>query len=645
MFAAKNMTKLIMLFYCLAYADGAYAAGLKYVETANGKKSSYTREFVQWTHSRLVFEKDLKRVAVGQNKTMEVEVLGGKEALVLAKNVGRTSLIVWYADETTETFLFSVIEDLSVLRGVLRDIHKNIYIELAPDRAALVLRGKVPTIEFRVAAEAAAKNYLNAGKRQTDSANVVLQAGKGAAVSSDKFSISGSGASAVVKGGAAIINLVQVEELPMSMTDKILDSIREVGGVDVVVERIMHGQVENDAVDTLLLKGKVENQVSLIRILNIASSLYTGSAAGRDGNNGIIAIADESGALLKKRNTGANTNSSSDLGGVSKGSGRNNISANIARAKMLSVAGGRILSMIEVKDIPQVRISVQLHEVNRKRMRSWQPNLTAVTEGYNNTGAYAGGLATGAGGVNMPFSNQGTMIENSLQILGGAASNNLTIGGSAMAFDLLFSLLENEGISRTLSRPTLTVLAGEDAVFQVGGEVPIPKAFAPSGVVSGDQVGTNTAGVFSGTEFKAFGVQLKVRAMVGEDDRITLDVNPTVSVPDSLLTQNIAGSTGTALNSTAFNVRSIDTSARLRDGQPLIIGGLVSRDMSDDQSYTPGMKDVPLLGNFAQAYNKADNDRELIIIVTPTIIREAVNTTALWQFNEINDYLEKVVAD
>ncbi|MBS7725352.1 hypothetical protein I0E51_13140 [Pseudomonas lalucatii] len=94
--------------------------------------------------------------------------------------------------------------------------------------------------------------------------------------------------------------------------------------------------------------------------------------------------------------------------------------------------------------------------------------------------------------------------------------------------------------------------------------------------------------MFSGTSFKSFGVQLKVRAMVDENDRITLDVNPTVSAPDTLLTRQISGSTGSNLNSTAFNTRSISTTTRLQDGQPLILGGLVSSEQSTQEDFTPG---------------------------------------------------------
>ena len=632
----------ILLFACLnIFSTNLNAAGLRYVETADGKQSSKVRELVQWTHSRLVFDKDLKRVAVGQNKTMEVEILGGKELLVLAKQVGRTSLIVWYADNSTETFLFSITEDLQVLRSALRDINRNIYIKLAPDRKALVLRGKVPTVKHRVAAENAARHYLNAGKEQSSSNALLMQSSafvqKGS--NDDKFRLA-KNKTVNIRGGAAIINLIQVDELPVATVEKITNAIKSVGGENVIIERIMHGDVEDDEADTLILKGKVRNQVALVRVLNIASRLFLGSQSKMDSKNAISVIADESGALLNKIKSGSNTSGGLNFGGVSGRASKNNINSNIARAKLLSVSGGRILSMLDVEDVPQVRISVQLYEVNRKKLRSWRPDMSMVTNGFSNSGQYGGNNSSN---VSLPFTSKGTQVENALKILGGTLSNTLQIGTTNYAFDLLFSLLENEGISRTLSRPTLTVLAGEDAIFQVGGEVPVPKAFAPTGVVSGDSVGTNTSGVFSGTEFRAFGVQLKVKAMVDEQDLITLDVNPTVSVPDSLLTKEIASSTGTSLNSTAFNVRSIDTTTRLQDGQPMVIGGLVSRDISDDQRYTPGIRDIPVLGNLAESYNKSDNDRELIIIVTPTLIREPVNEARLWQYPKAKMYLNKLV--
>ncbi len=635
--AGAVLTLAVVAVLGVALPSQAADNGLKFVETADGRQSSGTRELVQWTHSRLVFNKTLKRVAVGQESTMEVEVLGSNEVLALAKQVGRTSIMVWYTDGTTETFLFSVVEDLTVLRDALRDIHPNLRLQLAPDRAALVLRGRVPTMDFRMAAETAARDYLDVGGDHGQRADLVMKGGAGSLINDVNFRLQSAfddarPAADRGRSKASIINLIQVETLPMSVKEKLERAIADAGGKDVKVRRLQRGDVASSQHDTLIMSGKVDTQVDLVRVLNIASRVVSGhdnrgGPQGQqvDSNDSIRAIANESGGLMGGQG----------FGGAGGGLG-NNVSANVGRAKLVSIADGRILSMVEVRDLPQVRVSVQMHEVSRRRLKNWRPDVSLVSNGYDSSSQF--GLAGRS-------QNSGSTIENALQILGGTLLNNIQIGGSDVAFDALFALLEEEGISRTLSRPTLTVLAGESASFRAGGEVPVPNAFAPTGLAADDQVGSNQSGVFSGTDFKSFGVELEIRAMVGEDDRITLDMRPTISLPDTQLTQDIANSTGSSLNTSAFNVRTLQTSSRLRDGQALVIGGLVSRDVADNQSHTPGLSSIPLLGNLAKSSGKSDTDKELIIVVTPTIVREPKHSAQLWQFDDASALLNRAVAE
>lgn len=591
------------------------AAGLINIDTAYSSGGTRSRSLVQWTHARLAFGKDIERIAVGKQSIIEVEVIGGREVLMLAKEVGRTTVMVWYADGSNESFLFSVSPDLSVLSSALREIHPSISISQAPDRPILVMRGKVPTLEYSQAAQQAAMDYLLSGQRRVQPA---LGVGLPAGMATTGMSQTGMAAS------SPVINLIKVTQKPKPMADKLKEAIASLGGEEVSIRRLQYGEMANDLFDTFLLEGEVRDQVALTRILNVAARIVGGSPLA-GGEAGINVLADESGALMgDSARTGNYSGSIASSSGISgSGSLENNIRNNIARSKVLSIAGGRLISMIEVRDVPQVRVAIQMHEVNRSRMKAWRPDLSIMTNGYNSSGPLALG-ETGAAGA--------SGLENALQILDGTLINNLQIGGSDIAFDLLFSLMESEGISRTLSRPTLTVLSGESSVFQVGGEIPVPSAFAPSGVGQDDTLGANTSGVFSGTDFKSFGVQLSVRALVDENDRITLDVLPTISTPDTLLTQQIADSTGSNLNSTAFNVRSLRTTTRLRDGQPLILGGLVSRDMSGQEDRVPGASDVPILGWMTRSFNRSDVDKELVIIVTPTLIREPINEVAQWSF-------------
>ncbi|MBA6352518.1 MULTISPECIES: pilus assembly protein N-terminal domain-containing protein [unclassified Colwellia] len=630
-----NYIWLLALFSTVCAADG-----LKFVETADSKKSKETRELVQWTHSRLVFNKPLERIAVGQEETLQVEVLSKNEALALAKKVGRTSVMVWYTDNTSETFLFTVTSDLSVLHHAIKDIHPNISLTLAPDRNALVLRGKVPTIKYRIAAEAAARNYFEAG--QGDNDNVLLQSSAIASLVNN-LRMQDKDVQHTLKRktkSAAIINLIKVEILPEDIVTRVKNNINLVGGESVTVTRVQHGDVPNANQDTLLLKGYVDNQVELVRVLTVASRLVTGEESKKSKEAIITILANESGGLFtsnsKKSSAGPAGLGISGASG-SSGSSDNNLASNIGRAKLLSIAGGKLLSVIEVRDLPLIRVSVQMYEVNHRRLKQWRPDFSVLSKGYDKTSGNFG--LAGAS----PNESSSTKVNNALQVLGGGLVNNLQVAGKDFAFDLLFSMLEEEGISKTLSRPTLTVLAGESAVFSAGGEVPVPTAFAPSGIVSGDEVGANTSGVFSGTTFKSFGVQLQVRAMVDEHDRITLDLNPTISTPDTLLTQEISSSTGSGLNTSAFNVRSISTSTRLRDGQPMVIGGLVSRDINNNRDFIPGASRVPVLGKLAESTSDSDTERELFIIVTPTIVREMKHEVNLWQFPSTEFLLQKSV--
>ena len=624
----SNRTTIFRFFTLIAVlliAKTAFAE-LESIQTAGGAKSSESREIVRWTHARLLFSKDIDRIAVGSGEILEVELLSSREVLMLGNEIGQTSLIVWYTDNTTEAFLFSIIQDLSILKKALRDIHPAIRIERAPDRDMVILRGLVPDIKFKIAAEAAASGYLAAGN--TGRPNPALTA-------NDDL---GADPQLPFSPSATVLNLIQLRNPPPSVEQKIRSAIKDIGGANVHAHRIVKGIVPDDASDTLILKGEVPDQIALVRVLNVATSLYLGAA---DSNDAIEVLADEAGGLLQNQRQGRN-----DLASLFNGSGnqglRNLIASNIGRAKLLSIAGGRILSLISVRDVPQVRVAVRIHEVNRSRLKDWNPDLSLVTgdfrsESFNPPGS---GLAVQEDSALRVGATE-SEVENALQILRGVITNQFQVGYGELAFDLLFSLLEREGISRTLSRPTLTVLSGEPALFQVGGEIPIESSFASafgSDVDTGSGTGAgNTAGVFGTTEFRSFGVSLSVRALVGENDTITLDINPSVSQPDPLLTQAIADSSGTPPTTTAFNTRSLETSTRIRDGQALVLGGLISRSGSNDNTFTPGLHRLPVAGWLAKSYTRSADDIELVIVVTPTVIRAPVEEVSLWQFVPVEE--------
>lgn len=634
----KAIIFVILFLPCCVYAK---QSNLNYIENANGDRVKKVSHLVKWTHTRFVFNRDIARVALGHETTLDVNVVNGRELLILAKKLGRTSMMVWYDDNTSETFLLGVTEDYSVLENALNDIHPNLALTIAPDRHAVVLRGEVPTLNYRHAAHEAAKNYLYASSSQS-AQPVITSAPNQGMFNSLAQRLQGMGnlnnGLAQSSSKVAIINLIKVTQAPKPKEARIAQVLKSMGADKVTVKRISVDELSNDDNDVFMLSGTVKNQIELVRLLNTINKLFEPEQASQAPTsaldpNGLISstsqnetsaievLANESGGLLN------------DDSGLTL----SNVNSNVARATLLSVAKGKVLSSIEVEDLPQVRVSVQLYEVNQRRLKQWRPDISVLSNGYNNEQGLFG-----LEGMNARESGSAS-IENALQLIGGQLTNNLQLSTSQFAIDMLFSLLEQEGISRTLSRPTLTVLAGESAVFKVGGEVPVPTSYSPSGVTSGQQ--GNSGSVFSGTEFKSFGVELNVRALVDDKDRITLDLNPVISLPDTTLTAEIAQSTGSSLNSSAFNTRSMQTSTRLQDGQPLIIGGLISTDNNASHDFVPDANGESLFGKLSETTSKSENNRELIIVVTPNLVREPVNNLRVWQTVDLDSQMASFIQE
>lgn len=590
-------------------------------------------------HLRWPLTADVQRLAVGDGETLSAEAINSRELLLLGKGSGRTSLLIWLHDGTVQEFVVTVHRDLSMLEAALRAIHPSIRAELAPDRDAVILTGLVPDVTYSRGAERVAQDYMGATRASgrvlvLDSSSpqpaaapsATPAAPPGAPVAPDSIRVPASSAPS-----GTVINMIRVESLPPLAGDKVLSAIADIGGRQVKVRRVMKGDVQNDQQDVFILEGKVANQVALTRVLTVAAQILTGQTVTEQD---IRVVADEAGALTSLgagANSGASANNNAG-GGVGIGlpgglSGRlnrnltNQVRRNVARAKVLEAAGGRILSVIEVSDIPQVRVAIRLMELNRAKLKTYAPNL-AATLGSRHVGSFN---APNLGGARL--AGPAAAVENVLTILGGSLVHQMQVTAGKFALDTALSFLEQQSIARTLSAPSLTVLSGEQAQFQVGGTVPVPESFSPA--LGGTE---GVPGVFNSVTFLDFGISLNIRPLVGDDDTVTLDLAPVITAPDTTLTAALRQTTGTNQLSTAFLARSLRTSARLQDGQALLIGGLLTNTIHDGQSSTPGVRDVPGLGWLFKNLNRTDDSTELVMVVDPVIVRDPLPDMDLWEF-------------
>ncbi|CAG9185226.1 Type 3 secretion system secretin [Cupriavidus pampae] len=193
---------------------------------------------------------------------------------------------------------------------------------------------------------------------------------------------------------------------------------------------------------------------------------------------------------------------------------------------------------------------------------------------------------------------QGMDIEGTVPI--ASAFNLLAVSASRGIFANL-SILESNGLVRVLAEPTLVTLSGQSASFLAGGEIPIPVPQA---------LGTTTI------QFKPFGIGLTVSPTVISNQRIALKVAPEASDLDP--------SRGIQLNGAvvpAIVTRRADTMVELGDGESFVIGGLVSRNTVSNVSKVPFLGDLPIIGAFFKNLNFHQEDRELIIVVTPHLVK------------------------
>ncbi len=177
-------------------------------------------------------------------------------------------------------------------------------------------------------------------------------------------------------------------------------------------------------------------------------------------------------------------------------------------------------------------------------------------------------------------------------------------------FGLRLSALERQGLIRTLAQPNIIALSGETANFLAGGEFPVPVGVALNGQIA--------------IEFKQFGVGLAFTPTLLEDGLINLLVSPEVSSLDPTAGIDING-----LRIPGLKVRRARTTLELRDGQTFALAGLIQSDFRDTVNRVPLLGRIPILGALFRSAQFERQETELVILVTPRIVRPVQAGTAL----------------
>lgn len=234
---------------------------------------------------------------------------------------------------------------------------------------------------------------------------------------------------------------------------------------------------------------------------------------------------------------------------------------------------------------------------------------------------YAKGSTEGTPGTVNPITQSVNAGQNFAlpQTLAGAAGSGGIYQILGNDFTATIQAIATAGKAQVLSRPSILARDGQMAEIVVGQSI-----FLPSGV-SLTSVGNSatTVPTINGS-YQNVGIQLDVTPFIGENNLVQMILQPSITAIDtSTPGQVIQG--GSVLTSPVYapnlNKRSANTVVVTPDGEPVVIGGLIANQKSVNDSKIPILGDIPILGNLFKFSAKSNQKGELLIFLTPHIVR------------------------
>jgi type IV pilus assembly protein PilQ len=282
-----------------------------------------------------------------------------------------------------------------------------------------------------------------------------------------------------------------------------------------------------------------------------------------------------------------------------------------------------IRRLVQALDVPvkQVLIEARIVVVSDTFERDLGARFGVTSAQKNGSNGLFSVTGNGAGADTMTQSAIGNLatsgvvspvavppLANRYQVNLPAANTNGSIGlsllGGSYIVDLELTAAENEGKSETISSPRIITANQKQATIMQGVEIPYQES-ASSGATT--------------TQFKNAVLSLKVTPLITPDNRVILDLD----VSDDTVGQQVTSATGGTVPS--IDTREIITQVLVNDGQTVVLGGILGTVNSTSANKVPWLGDIPILGNLFKSTTRINNKTELLIFITPKILREGSN--------------------
>ena len=245
--------------------------------------------------------------------------------------------------------------------------------------------------------------------------------------------------------------------------------------------------------------------------------------------------------------------------------------------------GTKVVNGIAVRGRDQVMLKVTIAEVQRQIIKQLGINLSG---------------SAGYGSAVVNFNNT-----NPFPINGTPNSGIPNIGGTFKSVTANLRAMEQSGVIRILAEPNLTAISGETANFLAGGSFPYPTP-------------PTIAGGAPGFAFQNFGVGPVFTPVVLSEGRVSLKVSTEVSELSPENSVTMAGTTVPGLR-----VRRAETTVEIPSGGSLALAGMIQEETKQTISGFPGLMQLPVLGSLFKSRDYRNNQTELMVLVTPYIVR------------------------
>jgi pilus assembly protein CpaC len=274
------------------------------------------------------------------------------------------------------------------------------------------------------------------------------------------------------------------------------------------------------------------------------------------------------------------------------------------RAAGMAATLGKVVNLLRVEvppAEPQILLRVRFADVDRSVATSFGVNL--LSTGAANS---VGQVTTGQFGPAVP-TIQGNVAQFTL-----SDALNIFLFRRDINLGALVQALEAKNLLQMLAEPNVLATNGKPASFVAGGEFPFP-------VVQGGA----TSGAVT-IQFREYGVRINFLPVVTPRGTIRLQVAPEVSSLDYSNALSFEGFTIPALAT-----RKVQTQVELESGQSFVIAGLLNNTITESLNKIPGIGDIPLLGKLFQSRTRTRSNSELMILITPELVRPIPGGAAL----------------